>query len=102
MSTGLQACAIDPYCERGAGRCLFFLSPRMREGAERRKGASVTSWRLVRGAACSCDRARAPPGAPPRRFFTRPPHFLAWTGSIDLHVIRAALAPPFIQTRAAI
>src|ERR1051326_5353215 len=33
----MKACAIDPYCERGAGRCLFFLSPRMREGAERRK-----------------------------------------------------------------
>src|ERR1051325_796623 len=31
---------------------------------------------LVRGAACSCDRARAPSGAPPRRFFTRSPFFL--------------------------
>src|ERR1051325_3650458 len=30
--------------------------------------------------ACLCDQARAPPGAPLRRFFTRPPHFLAWTG----------------------
>src|ERR1044071_6653794 len=29
-----------------AGRCLFFLSPRMREGAERRVGASVTNWHL--------------------------------------------------------
>src|ERR1041384_6939048 len=44
---GMQACAIDPYCERGAGRCLFFLSPRMREGAERRVGASVTNWHLM-------------------------------------------------------
>src|ERR1041385_4500765 len=41
--TAIRACAIDPYCERGAGWCLFFLFPHMREGAERRVGASVTS-----------------------------------------------------------
>src|ERR1043166_3432509 len=23
--TAIRACAVDPYCERGAGRCLFFL-----------------------------------------------------------------------------
>jgi hypothetical protein len=28
--------------------------------------------------------AGAPSGAPPRRFLTRPPHFLAWTGGLHL------------------
>src|SRR4051794_37287704 len=46
--------------------------------------------------------ARAPPGAPPRRFFTPSPCFFDRTGGTSPHVIQAALAPPFIRSRPAI
>src|ERR1051325_758355 len=86
--------------EAGGGASFFFPLTKVRErSAGRRYGNKLAP---DGGAACLCDQARAPPGAPLRRFFTQPPHFLAWTGGIDLHAIRAALAPPFIETRAAI
>src|ERR1044071_5203777 len=44
---GLQACAIGLF-RAGARRTpLHFFFPRMREGAERRVGASVTVWHLM-------------------------------------------------------
>ena len=54
------------------------------------------------GARLPCDRPARLPALHRGDFFTQSPHFLAWTGGIYLHVIRAAFAPPFIQTRPAI
>jgi hypothetical protein len=58
------------------------LLPPLRE-AERRNGAD-NMGHLCEGAPPALARAGAPSGAPPRRFFTRPPHFLAWTGGLHL------------------
>src|SRR5258708_35893462 len=41
--------------------------------------------------------ARPPPGAPPRRFFTRSPCFFRRTRRLRRPVIQAALALPFIR-----
>src|ERR1051326_1508719 len=84
---------------RGGASYFFPLACARERSAGRRSGNKLTPRERRRVLLRSSTHAS---GAPLRRFFTRPPHFLAWTGGIDLHVIRAAFAPPFIQTRAAI
>src|SRR5689334_19355283 len=81
-------------------RPVFCLPP-PRE-AERRP-AQVRTW----GTFCEGDpralaMARAPSGAPPRRFFTQPPRFFERTAGTNPHVIQEAFAPPFIRSRPAI
>jgi len=44
----VQASTIGPCICQAQRRRLYFLFPHMREGAERRKGASVTNWHLWR------------------------------------------------------
>jgi len=46
--------------------------------------------------------ARAPSGAPPRRFFTQSPYFFVGPEGFTAHVIQAAFALPFIRQVAAI
>ena len=57
-----------------------FASPEGGGAPERRR----LHWAPLRRRPRAVLPARAPSGAPPRRFLTRSPHFLAWTG--DLHL----------------
>src|ERR1051325_3020331 len=79
---------------RGGASFFFPLACARERSAGRRFGNSLAP---DGGAACLCSPARAPPGAPPRRFFTRSPYFLIGPEGFTAP-FQAALALPFIRS----